>query len=174
MPDNWVLVSLTDVCESRLGKTLNSEVDEGVLQPYLCAINVKQGVFDLSVLKTTKIEPSEYERYSVYRGDLLVCEGGDVGRCAIWEGDRICYQNALHRIRPHAKIDLKFIYYLVLYSKNNLWIEELCSGVTIKHFTTKALSQLVIPIPPYNEQVRIVKAIETWHQQLETIQAILN
>ena len=174
LPDNWVLASLTDVCESKLGKTLNNETDEGIIQPYLCSINVKQGAFDLTVLKTAKIDPSEYERYSVYNGDLLICEGGDVGRCAIWKGDRIFYQNALHRVRPLDIVDQKFLYYLVLYAKNKLWIEELSSGVTIKHFTTKAMSQLVIPIPPYNEQIRIVRAIENLYKYVESIQVFLN
>ena len=168
------MASLTDVCESRLGKTLNSELDEGIVQPYLCALNVQQGRFDLSVLKTTKIEPSEYERYSVYYGDLLICEGGDVGRCAIWEGDRIFYQNALHRVRPFDFINLKFLYYLVLYSKNKQWIEDLCSGVTIKHFTTKSMSKLVIPIPPLKEQSQIVRVIEDWYKQLDSMQAIFD
>ena len=105
---------------------------------------------------------------------MLICEGGDVGRCAIWRGDRIFYQNALHRVRPLEIVDLKFLYYLVLYAKNKLWIEKLCSGVTIKHFTTKAMSQLVIPIPPYNEQIRIVRAIENLYKYVESIQVFLN
>lgn len=174
MPYNWVLTPLSDVCESRLGKTLNSETDKGTLQPYLCAVNVKQGYFDLSILKETRIESIEYERYSVYSGDLLICEGGDVGRCAIWRGNRIFYQNALHRVRPLKAVDLKFLYYSILYSKEKLWIEELCSGVTIKHFTTKAMSQLIIALPPISEQIKIVHAIEEWFGRLESIQIFLD
>lgn len=170
IPKNWVTVGFTDVCNAALGKTLNKGTDIGEMHPYLCAINVKDGYFDLNTIKQTKILPEEFERYSVYKGDLLVCEGGDVGRCAIWQGDRIFYQNALHRIRPLIGIEQKFLRYFLLYAKNKYWIDELCSGVTIKHFTTKAMSNIVIAIPPNNEQRRIIEKIENLFELLDTIE----
>jgi len=157
-----------------LGKTLNKATDQGQSEAYLCAINVKDGYFDLSTIKRTKILPEEFERYSVYEGDLLVCEGGDVGRCAIWQGNRIFYQNALHRIRPFTGIEQKFLQYFLLYSKGKNWIDELCSGVTIRHFTTKAMSNLVIAIPPTNEQKRIIDNIERLFILLDGIEKALN
>ena len=172
--DNWVITAFTDVCESRLGKTLNSEKDEGSMSPYLCALNVKQGYFDLSIIKQTRIQTDEYERYSVMNGDLLVCEGGDVGRAAIWQGDRICYQNALHRVRPLGNILQKYLYYSLLYSKNKNVIDDLCSGVTIKHFTTKSMSKLSISLPPIAEQRRIVNKIEELFSTLDKIEESLN
>ena len=174
LPDNWVITAFTDVCESRLGKTLNSEKDEGSMSPYLCALNVKQGYFDLSIIKQTRIQTDEYERYSVMNGDLLVCEGGDVGRAAIWQGDRICYQNALHRVRPLGNILQKYLYYSLLYSKNKNVIDDLCSGVTIKHFTTKSMSKLSISLPPIAEQRRIVNKIEELFSTLDKIEESLN
>lgn len=123
----------------------------------------------MSILKQTKILPAEYERYSVYAGDLLVCEGGEAGRAAIWNGDRIFYQNALHRIRAFEGMCQKFIYYALLYSKERGWIDELSNGVTIKHFTTKSMAKLAIAVPPYEEQKRIVESVESI---LKTIDAI--
>lgn len=170
LPKNWTTVCFTDVCNTALGKTLNKGTDIGEMYPYLCAINVKDGYCDLNTIKQTKILPEEFEPYSVNKGDLLVCEGGDVGRCAIWHGDRIFYQNALHRIRPLTGIEQKFLRYFLLYAKNKHWIDELCSGVTIKHFTTKAMSNLVIAIPPNNEQRRIIEKIEDLFELLDTIE----
>lgn len=174
IPNNWVLTSFTDICDSKLGKTLNKDVDKGELHNYLCAVNVKDGFFDLNPLKQTRFIPEEFERYSVYNGDLLVCEGGDVGRCAIWEGEKIFYQNALHRVRPLAGIEVKYLRYFLLYAKNNRWIDDLCSGVTIKHFTTKAMTHLVIPIPPQREQQQIVNKLEELYEILNNIERCLN
>ena len=173
IPRSWATVRFTDVCETALGKTLNKGTDLGELRPYLCAVNVKNGYFNLSTIKQAKILPEEFERYSVYKGDLLVCEGGDVGRCAIWQGDRIFYQNALHRIRPLMGIEQKFLKYFLLYAKKRHWIDELCSGVTIKHFTTKAMSNLVIAIPPDNEQIRIIEKLESIFELLNVIEKTL-
>lgn len=138
---------------------------------YLCAVNVKNGYFDLNTLKQARIEAEDFERYSVYKGDLLICEGGDVGRCAIWDGNRIFYQNALHRVRPLEGIDLNFLFYFMQYAKINNWIEDLCSGVTIKHFTTKSMAQLIIGLPPTNEQKRIVAKIKELFITLNKIEA---
>lgn len=171
LPYNWITSIFSDICVSRLGKTLNSETDTGDLVEYLCAVNVKNGYFDLNTLKQARIEAEDFERYSVYKGDLLICEGGDVGRCAIWDGNRIFYQNALHRVRPLEGIDLNFLFYFMQYAKINNWIEDLCSGVTIKHFTTKSMAQLIIGLPPTNEQKRIVAKIKELFITLNKIEA---
>lgn len=173
LPNNWVISSFSDVCESKLGKTLNKETDTGNLVKYLCAVNVKDGYFDLETLKQARIEFENFERYSVYRGDLLICEGGDVGRCAIWEGKRIFYQNALHRVRTQKGIELKYLLYFMQYARINNWINELCSGVTIKHFTNKSMAQLIIGVPPTNEQTRIVAKIEDLFTALKQIEALI-
>jgi len=173
LPDNWVATHFTDVCDAKLGKTLNKSTDEGVMMDYLCAVNVKDGYFDLNNIKQSKFQTDEFERYSVYKGDLLICEGGDVGRCAIWNGERILYQNALHRVRPLKGIEQEYLHYFLLYAKNKLWIDKLCSGVTIKHFTTKAMSNLIITIPPHNEQKSIIDNIKSLFVLLEEIEVSL-
>lgn len=100
MKQGWEIKKLGEVCKSDLGKTLNQSKDKGELRPYLCAINVLWDKFDFTTLKETRFEDSELERYSVRKGDLLICEGGDIGRAAIWNYDEVIqYQNALHRVR---------------------------------------------------------------------------
>ena len=92
----------------------------------------------------------------------MVCEGGDVGRCAIWEENEreMYYQNALHRIRCEYGISNYFLQYALWYYKLNGTIDYLCKGVTIKHFTQTTMSKLAIPLPPSNEQKRIVDEIQ--------------
>ena len=97
MKQGWEIKKLGEVCESDLGKTLNQSKDTGELRPYLCAINVLWDKIDFTTLKETRFEDSELERYTIRKGDLLICEGGDIGRAAIWNYDyEIQYQNALH------------------------------------------------------------------------------
>ena len=105
MRKDWEYKKLGEVAISDLGKTLNKSKDTGTLYPYLCAINILWDKIDLSTLKETRFEDDELERYTVKYGDLLVCEGGDTGRAAIWDKqETMLYQNALHRIRLNNEI----------------------------------------------------------------------
>ena len=162
LPKGWCFCCINDIAESLLGKTLDKSKDKGVPKEYLCAINVQWGRFDFSILKSFLIGENEIQRYSVKQGDLMVCEGGDVGRCAIWEENEreMYYQNALHRIRCEYGISNYFLQYALWYYKLNGTIDYLCKGVTIKHFTQTTMSKLAIPLPPSNEQKRIVDEIQ--------------
>ena len=100
MREGWEYKKLGEVASSELGKTLNKSKDTGKLYPYICAVNVLWDMIDLTILKHAFFEKEEIDRYSVRKGDLLVCEGGDTGRSAIWEKEEpVLYQNALHRVR---------------------------------------------------------------------------
>ena len=104
IPSHWNVIKLNHIFYHNTGKTLNSNL-KGNNHPYLTTSNVYNGYFDLSILKEMPFLDDEIERYSVTAGDLLVCEGGDIGRCNICkENYSICYQNHLHRLR--AKIDM--------------------------------------------------------------------
>lgn len=102
-------------------KKFAEDISKRFPKEYLCAINVQWGRFDFSILKSFLIGENEFQRYSVKQGDLMVCEGGDVGRCAIWEENEreMYYQN-----------------------------------------TQTTMSKLAIPLPPSNEQKRIVDEIQ--------------
>lgn len=160
IPESWEWVHLSDIAISGLGKTLNRSIDEGIDTPYLCSINVYWTGIDLSTVKTAKFTQTDREKYLLRKGDLLICEGGDVGRSAIWNYDReMYYQNALHRVRFLDKINSYFFLYLLEYYKNLKIIEEYSKGVTIKHFVQSSLNAMFLPLPPLNEQQRIVDKI---------------
>ena len=109
MKQGWKIKKLADVCTSDLGKTLNQSKDTGDMHPYLCAINIFWDKVDFTTVKQTRFELSEIERYSVRKDDLLICEGGDIGRAAIWDKDEtMLYQNALHRVRFDGSIIPRF------------------------------------------------------------------
>ncbi len=162
MKEGWEYKKLGDVCQSDLGKTLNQSKDTGDLYPYLCAVNILWDKIDLSTLKQTRFEKTELERYSVKKGDLLVCEGGDIGRAAIWDRDEVIqYQNALHRIRFNGKIISRFcLLYLRNLKQKGILDHKYGKGVTILHLVKSSLLSIPIPIPSISEQQQIVSELD--------------
>lgn len=176
IPEGWQLCNIQDIARVELGKTLDRLKNKGEEKPYLCALNVKWESFDLSTIKTLRIESSEKSKYSLRAGDLLVCEGGDVGRAAIWNSnEEMYYQNALHRVRfIDPGIIPEFFLYVLKYYKDRGIIDDISKGVTIKHFTGQVFRALDLPIPPVNEQKRIVKVVKAYYKILDEVVAGLN
>ena len=174
LPVGWCVCHINEISESLLGKTLDRTKDSGEFKRYVCAVNVQWGYFDFTTQKEFRIEAKDFERYAVKKGDLLICEGGDVGRCAIWDTDtEMYYQNALHRVRCKFGISEKYLQYSLWHFKLNGVIDSLCKGVTIKHFTQSTMNKLEIPLPPFAEQQRIVAKIEELFHQLDIIEESL-
>ena len=174
LPEGWCVCHINEISKSLLGKTLDRTKDSGEFKRYVCAVNVQWGYFDFTTQKRFRIEAKDFERYAVKKGDLLICEGGDVGRCAIWDNDtEMYYQNALHRVRCKFGISEKYLQYSLWHFKLNGVIDSLCKGVTIKHFTQSTMNKLEIPLPPFAEQKRIVSKIEEIFHQLDMIEESL-
>ncbi len=155
----WVLLSLDDLAaEAVLGKMLDKEKNSGTARYYLANINLRWGKFDLDNLKTIKVEDSEIKRYSLERGDLVVCEGGEPGRCAVWEGEEanMIIQKALHRIRFTESYSSHFAYYFMMYAASSGQLLLHFTGSTIKHLTGKGLRNVLFPLCTLAEQKRIV------------------
>ena len=169
----WEMVKLGDVADMCLGKMLDKNKNKGTYQPYLRNVNVRWGSFDLDDLLEMKFEESEQERYGIQIGDLIMCEGGEPGRCAIWDVDvpNMKIQKALHRIRVKKLVYNKFVYYLFLLYAQNGRLEKYFTGTTIKHLTGQSLKTVEIPLPLLPEQKRIVKEIETRLSQAEAAEA---
>ena len=169
MREGWEYKKLGQVCTSDLGKTLNKSKDRGELHPYLCSINILWDKIDLSTLKQACFEAGEQEKYTVTKGDLLVCEGGDTGRSAIWDRDEtILYQNALHRLRFHESVFPKFVLFYLMYLKDIGEIDNKYSkGVTIKHLVKKALLSIPLPLPPKPTQLSIVSELDKLNELIQ-------
>ena len=161
IPKGWMWVHLNYIANSSLGKTLDKVKNTGDYKPYLCSINVYWNGINLEKVKEARFEETELEKYSLKRGDLLICEGGDVGRSAVWEEDiPVCYQNALHRVRFYHDINPYFYKYLIECYKGIGIINQFSKGVTIKHLVQSSLNAMWLPLPPLAEQKRIVAKIE--------------
>ena len=160
IPDSWEWVTLQTIATSSLGKTLDKAKNKGDLKPYLCSINVHWDGIDLTTVKETRLEENELPKYLLRPGDLLICEGGDVGRSAVWESTQeMYYQNALHRVRFYGEINPHYFQLLLECYKGNQILDAYSKGMTIKHLVQTALNTIVFPLPPLSEQTRIVDAV---------------
>ena len=146
---------------------------------YITTSNLYWNKFKLDKLKEMSFTENEVEKCTVTKGDLLVCEGGDIGRSAIWNYDYpMRIQNHIHRIRPYLQIDIYFFYYIFYFYKNAGLIGG--KGIGIQGLSTNALGSLFIPLPPLAEQKRIVAKIEELlpyiekYEQAETKLTALN
>ena len=130
---------------------------------YLRNINVRWGCFDLTDVLKMRFKDDEVERYMIEKGDLVLCEGGEPGRCAIWDkANPIMFQKALHRIRCHGGVLNEYLKYVIEdYAKANK-LEEYYTGSTIKHLTGESLVSILFPLPPIKEQERIVQEIQRY------------
>ena len=161
IPESWMWVHLNYIASSSLGKTLDKAKNTGGLQPYLCSINVYWNGISLEKVKEARFEEAELSKYLLQKGDLLICEGGDVGRSSVWEYDStMYYQNALHRVRFYQNISPYFYKYLIECYKGIGIIDKFSKGVTIKHLVQNSLNSMWLPLPPLAEQKRIVAKIE--------------
>lgn len=161
MNSEWPIVRLGDLVDSCLGKMLDAKKNKGVNQPYLGNSNVRWGNFHLTDLAEMRFEPKEEARYSLEPGDLVVCEGGEPGRCAIWTGEKgMKIQKALHRIRPKAALNNYYLFYWFLNSAKTGLLEPYFTGTTIKHLTGKAVAALELPLPPLSVQVATVEVLK--------------
>ena len=176
MREGWTYKKLGEVCESDLGKTLNSSKDTGETRPYLCAINILWDKIDFTTLKQTKFEESELERYIVRKGDLLICEGGEIGRAAIWDKDySIQYQNALHRVRFTDSVAPRFcLYYIMHLKKSGILDGRYGKGVTIKHLVKSSLMSIPIPVAPIDNQLSIVAELDKINELISLKKAQLS
>ena len=165
IPHKWSWVRLGELFQHNTGKALNSSNTSGTKMQYITTSNMYWDRFELTHLKEMVFTDSEVVKCTVKKGDLLVCEGGDIGRSAIWCFDYpMRIQNHIHRLRPYTTISVKFYYYIFFLYKQTGLIGG--KGIGIQGLSSNALHKLLFPLPPLSEQYRIVEAIETVFAQL--------
>ena len=165
IPDSWQWVRLGYLFAHNTGKALNRADTTGVLKKYLTTSNVYWNRFDFSEIREMFFSDSEVDKCTVRKGDLLVCEGGDIGRAAIWNfDDEICIQNHIHRLRAYYPVAMEFYYYVFELYKGIGHIGG--KGIGIQGLSSGALHNLVFPLPPVNEQNRIVMKIREMNRFL--------
>ena len=174
IPAHWEVKRLKNGFEVRLGKMLQPEpaTEKDTLEPYLRAANVLWEGVDITDIKEMWFSPDEKNLYEIKAGDLIVCEGGDVGRSALWDGSIYpCYiQNAVHRVRAKIYHSNKFLYYWMFILKSKSYIDLICSKATIAHLTAIKLNELPLLNPPIEEQYKIIDYLD---QETAKIDALI-
>lgn len=167
----WEVKTVGELFDIQLGKMLNKTATE--LSPqfsYLGNSNVRWGSFELDNLKTMHFTEKEISKFELKFGDILMCEGGEVGRCAIWrdELDNVYYQKALHRLRSKGKIIPEYFYNYMMYISGTKLLEDQTSKTSIAHLTREKLIALKINLPPLPEQIKIAEILSTWDNAIQT------
>lgn len=170
--ESWKKAPLGSVADLCLGKMLDKDKNRGEPLPYLANVNVRWGEFDLSQLRTMRFESHEHERYGLRFGDIVMCEGGEPGRCAIWKEEvpGMMIQKALHRIRAHDTLDHRFLYYNLLNLGRHKGFDQFFTGATIKHLPGEKLSKIEVFVPPMKTQHGIVEVLSAYDQLIENCQ----
>lgn len=161
IPGTWKWVKFGEIADLCLGKMLDKAKNQGNLHPYLRNVNVRWGFFDFEDILKMRFKDDEEERYSVKYGDLVVCEGGEPGRCAVWTdvSQTFRIQKALHRVRFIGDVDSFYAYRVFEYYASNGYFAKRFTGETIKHLPGEVLKNIAFPLPPIAEQKRIVVRI---------------
>jgi type I restriction enzyme, S subunit len=170
LPPGWVEATLGEIAETTLGKMLDRAKEGDAKQvPYLRNANVQWGQVDTRDVLTMDIPDGERDYFALRPGDLLVCEGGEIGRCAIWRGGvgYMAFQKALHRVRPVCGIEPGYLRYAIEYLSRTGQLLPYATGSTIKHLPQQQLRRVQLPLPPHGEQRRIVDALEDHLSRLD-------
>lgn len=160
VPENWAWAYVGDIFLHNTGKAQNSSGSaNGIIRKFITTSNLYWNRFDFSKVKEMPFTEKELERCTVKKGDLLVCEGGDCGRSAIWNYDEeVCIQNHVHRLRPYVEVSIEYFYHLFYLYKFTGKLRG--RGVGIQGLSNEAIHQVICPLPPLAEQKRIVAKIE--------------
>lgn len=175
LPHSWLWVRFEVIASTRLGKMLDKAKNKGELKPYLRNTNVQWWKFELEDVKTLRLEQNELDEFRLSDGDLLICEGGEPGRCAIWgnETEEMYFQKAIHRARPCGGVLPEYLQVVLRQDAVSGNLERYFTGATIKHFPGDKLSIYVLPLPPVTEQHRIVTKVDELMALCERLKADL-
>jgi type I restriction enzyme S subunit len=175
LPEGWQWVRFDGIAQHNSGKTLDKGRNSGEPRPYITTSNLYWGCFELGSVRQMLINGDELERCTARKNDLLICEGGEAGRAAVWPHDyEICFQNHVHRARFFGGIDPHYAYRFFEKLNASGEIDQYRKGVGISNMSGKALASIPFPLSPLAEQHRIVAKVDelmTLCDRLEAEQA---
>lgn len=178
VPEEWEVGKIANFFSMELGKMLSKASKKNVFpKHYLANKNVQWGQIDISDLDTMDFYPHEQFRYRLRTGDILVCEGGEVGRTALWndELDECYFQKAIHRLRPlsHRITPLYMMYYMQFVVPIGVLL-KLTTQTSIAHLTQEQLAVSPITFPLVDEMERIASVLSKQDEMIKTMEIEMN
>lgn len=170
LPPGWTEAQLESLGDIRLGKMLDKSKNRGAPRRYLRNVNVRWFRFDLGDLQTLLLAPDELNVLSIQDGDLLICEGGEPGRCAVWRqgANDLTYQKALHRVRFRGDAIPEYFMYQLATDAAAGRLKDAFTGTTIKHLTGESLKKYPVRVAPTAEQRRIVEKLQALFRRVDS------
>jgi len=172
LPEHWRIMRLKDIANVTLGKMLqNDDSGSDDLKPYLRSFNVQWDRVDLSEVKEMWLSEYEQEQYRLNKFDLVVSEGGEVGRCTIWLNElEECYiQNSVHKVTCNKRILSYFLLYQFTTAGKAGFFEKIVNKVSIGHLTREKLVSVNFVLPPIAEQLTIANYLEHQTQKIDRL-----
>ncbi len=171
----WAHSTVGEQFEVQLGKMLDAAKNSGEPKPYLGNRAVQWGRFDLGAVGVVRLSRSDLRRFRLRSGDLLVCEGGDVGRAAIWRDQmpECYYQKALHRLRPKKGYDVRVMQALLEYWSSIGGFADYVTKTSIAHLPRDKFIRMPLPRPPKADQRRIGGALQDADDLIATIERLI-
>lgn len=164
VPEHWVVAPLKRGFSVTLGKMLQPDANgpDDELLPYLRAANIQWTGVDVSDIKQMWLSPRDRGQLTLQLGDLLVSEGGDVGRSCIWQNEisNCAFQNSVNRVRATHGGSTRYLYYWMSTIKDKGYVDVLCNKSTIAHFTAEKVAAVPVPFPPPVEQTAIATFLD--------------
>ncbi|SFP63021.1 type I restriction enzyme, S subunit [Geodermatophilus dictyosporus] len=176
MTSTWATSTVGEQFDVQLGKMLDAAKNVGVPKPYLGNRAVQWGRIDVSAGGVVPMSRADIQRYRLRDGDLLVCEGGEVGRGAIWRNELAeCYfQKALHRLRAKHGYDVRLMQALLAYWSSTGAFADFVTQTSIAHLPREKFIQMPLPLPPQPEQGKIGDVLQDVDDLIGTLERLIS
>ena len=175
IPEEWSVSAIGTEFRVQLGKMLDAAKNSGVPKPYIGNRSVQWGRIDVGDIDTVPMTLADLQRFRLRRGDLLVCEGGEIGRAAIWDEPipECYYQKALHRLRPTRNYDIYLMMSLLQLWASTGSLTNYVTQTSIAHLPKDKLEIVPLPVPPPDEQRAIAEALSDVDRLLAALEALI-
>ena len=175
IPQDWQVSTVGAEFRVQLGKMLDAAKNAGVPKPYIGNRSVQWGQIDVCDIDTVPMTSADLQRFSLRQGDLLVCEGGEIGRAAIWDEPipECYYQKALHRLRPTRRYDVYLMMSLLQLWASTGYLANYVTQTSIAHLPKDKLEIVPLPVPPPDEQRAIAEALSDVDELIGSLEKLI-
>ncbi len=175
IPEDWLISTVGEEFSIQLGKMLDADKNIGIPKPYLGNRAIQWGHIEIDDIGLISLTPSDIQRFRLKKGDLLVCEGGESGRAAIWNNqiNECYYQKALHRLRPNKGYNVFLMLCFLQRWVSTGFLSDFITQTSIAHLPKEKFEQVPLLVPPLPEQEAIECTLSDIDALIESLDRLL-